>query len=138
MGTWDTGSFDNDAASDYVAEIIDGSDLTTLEATCDRILSAGDNDVEAPDAQEALAAAEIIARLAGHSGRATEFDEDIDEWIKRSKLSSPDIGLVEKGRRCVTRILREPSELLELWKESEEFDSWKSLVIDLGNRLKST
>jgi hypothetical protein len=35
----------------------------------------------------------------------------------------------------VDRVLSEPSELLEVWSESEEFDAWKASVANLRARL---
>jgi hypothetical protein len=34
------------------------------------------------------------------------------------------------------RILEEPSELLDLWQESEEFETWRAAVQDLKARAK--
>ncbi len=31
-----------------------------------------------------------------------------------------------EGARCVARILTEPSEMLELWQDTDEFDAWNA------------
>lgn len=134
MGAWGAGIFDNDTACDFAAEVVASRDLSMLEGTFDRILTAGSGDVEAPDAEEALAAADIIARLKGRLRAQTAYTAEIDQWVDRLKLSPSD-GLVDKARRAVDRILTEPSELLDLWRESDHFESWKRSIEDLSRRL---
>jgi hypothetical protein len=43
--------------------------------------------------------------------------------------------LVATAIKVIDRILAEPSEALELWQESEEFDAWKTHLADLKARL---
>jgi hypothetical protein len=43
--------------------------------------------------------------------------------------------LIGKAKKSIARILAEPSELLELWTESDEFDSWKRGVEEVSKRL---
>ena len=61
MGTWGVNSFENDAALDWTDGLERKSDLTYIEATLDRVLGRGTGYLEAPDAQEAIAAAEAVA-----------------------------------------------------------------------------
>ncbi len=49
-------------------------------------------------------------------------------------MAPPD-SLREKARRSVARIMEEPSELLELWMESDESDAWKKSANELMSRL---
>jgi len=134
MGAWGTDTFDNDTACDFASEVAEMRDLTKLEATIDRVIQAGDSYLEAPDGEEGLAAADIIARLKGNFGVRNAYTEPIDAWAAQCKLS-PDTALVEKARRAVARIQTEPSELLELWSESEEAAAWKASLQALANRV---
>jgi len=43
--------------------------------------------------------------------------------------------LVDKAKRAIARILLEPSELLELWTESNDFEGWKRAVEGVAQRL---
>jgi hypothetical protein len=43
--------------------------------------------------------------------------------------------VVTKARAAIKRVLTAPSELLELWQETSEFDAWKALVEQLGGRV---
>jgi hypothetical protein len=65
MGAWGAGIFENDTACDFAAAVSDGGGMSLIDQTLHRVLACGDNYLEAPDAEECLATAEIIARLTG-------------------------------------------------------------------------
>jgi hypothetical protein len=134
MGAWGPGIFENDTACDFVAEIAASDGYASLDAAFDRVLAVLDSYLEAPDAEQALAAAEIVSRLRGGSGAQTSYSASIDEWILRQQ-AAPSEDLAEKARRCIVRILSEPSEALELWTGSGEFEAWKTEIDGLSMRL---
>jgi hypothetical protein len=134
MGAWGVGVFENDTACDYAAEITETTSTAKLESTLDRILTAGGSSPDSPECEEALAAADIIARLKGRFGDRTAYTEEIDKWVERVKLAPSDT-LVEKARRTITRIVTGPSELHDLWSESGELESWKSSLEGVLQRL---
>jgi hypothetical protein len=134
MGAWGNGTFENDTACDFAANVAEGNGLEVLEQALDRVLASETNYLEAPDAQEGLAAADIVARLNGSPGAQTGYTAEIDAWVERSK-STPSEALIEKARRSITRVLAEPSELLELWQESGDFEVWKASVEEVLRRL---
>ena len=134
MGTWGIGVFENDTACDFAGDVAEGGDVASLETALDHVLAIGGGYLEASDAAEALAAADIVARLSGNSGEQTAYTASIDEWVESQK-SPPPQQLREKARRCVTRILTEPSDMLELWQDTDEFDAWKRSVEAVLARL---
>ena len=134
MGAWGKGTFENDTACDFAANVAEENGLVVLEQALDRVLASQTNYLEAPDAEEGLAAADIVARLKGSQGAQTAYTAKIDAWVERSKMP-PSEALLEKARRSITRILTEPSELLELWRDSEDFEVWKSSVEEVSSRL---
>jgi hypothetical protein len=134
MGAWGVGTFENDDAWDYAAEIAKSPNLSRIETSLDRVLMAGATHLEAPEASEALAAADIVARLKGNFGKQDSYTEAVDKWVRQIKIT-PSAELLEKARRAIHRVLVEPSELLELGSESEELEAWKSAVNDVLNRL---
>ena len=79
MGAWGTGVFDNDTACDWVGELVESSDLSRIETTLDNVLQAGSGYLEAPEAEEALAAAEVVARLQGNWGVRDVYTAPVDE-----------------------------------------------------------
>lgn len=60
-GAWDTGSFDNDEAADWLGELEDADDA---EPITEALLAVTENEeqVEAPEAQQALASLQKSSR----------------------------------------------------------------------------
>lgn len=133
MGAWSKDSFGNDTACDWAYGLEEVSDLSLVRDSIQRVVNSGDEYLEAPDAEEAIAAAEVIARLKGNFGLRDSYSETTDTWVmEHSQQPPPD--LVALASQGLDRILRPPSELLKLWRESDEFEAWKSSVLDLKNR----
>jgi hypothetical protein len=134
MGAWGTGIFENDTACDFAAAVADGGGIPSIEYALNRILWCGVEYLEASAAAEGLAAAEIVARSNGNPGEKTPYTARIDQWIEGTQ---PSVGpeLIEKAKQATIRVLSEPSELLELWMPSHDFDRWKQSVEAVWNRL---
>jgi hypothetical protein len=105
-----------------------------VEKTLDKVIESGEEYLEAPEASEAIAAAEVVARLQGHFGIRDAYTESVDEWVAAHPLSVS-TALVQRAHAALDRILTPPSELLELWEESEEFEAWKGTITELKNRI---
>jgi hypothetical protein len=136
MGSWGVGSFENDNAVDWTYGLEGKSDLSYVEATLDKVLNLGPSYLEAPDAQEAIAAAEAVARLLGRFAVRDAYTKSIDDWVSQVSVR-PSSQLIERARRALERIQQEPSELLELWNESAEAKAWKDSVAALALRISS-
>jgi hypothetical protein len=98
------------------------------------VIEIGDDYLESWIAEEALMAAEIVARLNGKPGPQSSYFETIDGWIARQK-TKPGPPLIDKARRAVARILGAESEIVELWQDSDDFEGWKASVEDVQKRL---
>ncbi len=116
MGTWSVDSFGNDTACDWAYSLENYKDLSLIEESLDKVLNAGSEYLEASDAEEALAAAEVLARLQGHWGERSSYTEAVDKWVEKTGLQQ-DKALAQKAHRAIDRILSNSSELLELWEE---------------------
>lgn len=136
MGTWGVNSFGNDNAADWVWELEKASDLSVVEEAIERVLDCGDEYVESPDAQEAIAAAEVLARLKGKPDLQDAFSEGVDKWVKSHPIKPPP-ALVQQALQALDRILREPSELLDCWQDSDDLQGWTAAVEDLKKRLSA-
>jgi hypothetical protein len=136
MGAWSTSSFGNDTACDWAYGLSDCDDLSLIEDTLENVLEVGSEYLEAPDAEEAIAAVETLARLKGNWGERDAYTEQADAWVERVKLK-PGQALVEKARQVIDRILASDSELMALWEDSDEFDAWKSSIEDLKVRISA-
>lgn len=133
MGAWGTGSFDNDDAGDFLADVTDSGDLALIREVLDNVLTSTEY-VEAPDACQAIVAAEIVAASLGRATLAAQQQQDLSRWLVniRPKI---DADLVAQAREALTMILAENSELRELWEETDDFAEWRALVNELGQQL---
>lgn len=136
MGAWGTGVFDNDTACDWAFSLEGSNDLSVVEATLEKVLATGSEYLEAPDSEEGLAAVEVVARLQGNFGEKNSYTEPVDSWVDKNKIKVPP-ELATKALATIERILSEPSEIVELWKESGEFDAWKSNIENLKSRIRT-
>ena len=131
MGAWGTRPFDNDSAGDFLDALFEGG-LDVIEDAFDHVLDAGEEDLEAPTAEEAIAAAAIVARLK--VGAPFSGEVEIEAWIAQAQpAASPE--LIAKARASLQRIMTAPSELLDLWQEAEEFPEFQAGIAALLRRL---
>ena len=131
MGAWDTGSFDNDDALDWVAEL-EAEGLPAAGGAIEAALEAEGEELDASEASMALAAAEVIAALRGQP--ALELPEAVRAWLARAP-GDPGEELTANARRAVGAVLA-GSELAQLWDESGEGAAWRAGVVDLQRRLR--
>jgi hypothetical protein len=134
MGAWGVGTFENDDACDFAAEVAKSSNLSKMEDALDRVLKAGNEYIEAPEATEALAAAEIVTRLAGRAGEKTAYTEEIDKWVDKNKDGSAGFA-ARKGAPLRGSHYGGAIRTLELCMESDESDAWKKSANELMSRL---
>ena len=134
MGTWAVDAFGNDDAGDWAYGLEGIKDLSLVEATLDKALGLEGEYLEAPDAAEALAAIEVIARLQGNWGIRNSYTETADSWVSAVGLV-PTTNLNKKAHQVVAQIIGEKSELNELWEESEEHSEWVASVLELKSRV---
>lgn len=130
MGAWSHEPFANDTASDWAYVLMDATDLSHIEATLDRVLDEPGGYVEAPDAEEAVAAAAVVAQLLGRSPPITGGPEGLQAWITGVGVR-PSPALLDKARRVLDRVVAEDSELAELWDDSESAADWRASVAAL-------
>ena len=134
MGAWGFGSFDNDDAADFLADATETGDLSLIREVLDNVLTSTEY-VEAPDASQAIAAAEIVAAALGRPTLAAQREEQLSSWIARIRPTI-DSELAAQARDALAKILAPNSELRELWEESEEFSEWQAAVSELSLQLQ--
>ena len=130
MGAWGTGAFENDSAGDFCWSVTDGAGLAALEDAFDHVLDAEDDDLEAPTAEEAIAAAAIVARLKD----GALLNDTLEAWIAKDRPVVSN-GLIAKARAALQRVMTAPSELLDLWQDTDDFPDFKASVEALLRRL---
>ncbi len=135
MGAWDCDPFGNDTACDWNYDLEQSDDLSFIAETIEKVHAAGISYLAASDAEEAIAAADALARLRGRFYVRNAYTESLDRWVTNHPLT-PGNELLDSAIRAIARILTKPSELLERWGESEEFGKWKNHLTDLQGRLR--
>lgn len=133
MGAWSHEPFGNDTANDWAYELEGATDLVPIEQALDKVLAVGDEYLEAPEAEEAIAAIEVIAKLLGKGTQSDAYTEKVDAWV-RTISSKPSAALLEKGKRVLQRVTSEDSELFELWEEEGD-NSWKESIGSLRSAI---
>jgi hypothetical protein len=127
VGTWGTGSFENDDAKDWLAELgtIAPEDLTQI------FVQAADNPsyLDAPAASIVVAAAEVLALHSSANGVPPE----IAKWAAKNPQPSPP-ELKALAVRALDRVRRN-SELKDLWLEADGLNDWIAAIQDLQTRL---
>lgn len=129
MGAWGHGNFANDDASDWVAAL----NRRGPSALARAFAAVPENDEEylqVSAACAALAAAEVVAALAGAPG--ANLPKKVTAWVAGKPHPTPE--LFEAARRAVKRVLR-ASELRELWAESPNAEAWRAEVEGVLARL---
>lgn len=129
MGTWDVGPFDNDTAADFggtldeaAADARAGIVRDTLRRVIDTV-----GCLDAPESEEAVAAAALVAAQCpgGEPAHPVYGPEE----------PLPDLtGLRDLAVQALDRVLTEPSELMELWDESDG-GPWRAHIRNLRNVL---
>jgi len=135
MGAWSHEVFGNDDALDWAHGLEEVDDLSLIEAALDAVTDEGEGQLEAPQACEALAAIELIARLRGHVGEEG-CPEVVEDWIAATR-PTPSEALVKQALAVLDRIVGDDSELKELWVESDSGEDWLASVADLRRRLQA-
>jgi hypothetical protein len=130
MGAWGVGTFENDDASDWVYQLEEAGDLDLVHVT---LQAAADPEgyLEAPTCCVALAAAEVVAALAGQP--APDLPEEIRVWVREHRLRVPP-ELRTLSVKALDQVAAD-SELKDLWTESEERGAWVDRLQELRARL---
>ena len=130
MGAWGVQIFDNDEAMDWTYDLEESSDLSVVTAALEAVTNPVNGALGAMDCCNALAAAEVVAALAGKATAA--LPEEVAAWVNGKP--APDGTVVAKAKDAVRSVL-DGSELRGLWAETDDFEAWTAAVDDLIARL---
>lgn len=121
MGTWDIGPFDNDTAADFsyrVDEAEAGRKADVLRGAFREVNGTGDDYLDADLSVEAVAAAALVAAQCPGG-------EPVTSYGPKDPLGVLPVELRAEAVAALDRVVAEPSELLELWEESDG-EEWKA------------
>jgi hypothetical protein len=130
MGAWDVGSFDNDDAEDWAAEFEESPSMSAVIESLERAIAS--RYVEAPEGSIAIAAAEVVAAVAGNASPA--LPAGIAAWATKQPRQEG-IEKLALARKAVARVtMGKSSELRELWEDSTPAE-WQAAIADLEECL---
>ncbi|MFJ5089244.1 DUF4259 domain-containing protein [Streptomyces sp. NPDC088674] len=129
MGTWDVGPFDNDTAADFCGELDEaaaGERAGLIRVILTRVIDTA-GYLEAPESEQAVAGAALVAAQCPGGEPA--------DSVYGSEEPLPDLtGLRDLALQALDRVMTEPSELIDLWAESDG-GPWRANVRRLQNVL---
>ena len=130
---WGAGIFQDDLASDFVAEIVQSDGPAILRRALSRAGQARGHLLYEL-AVQALIAAEVLAAVRGRPTRA--LPPELARWAANHHRE----GIAEALRPLATAAIervKEDSEIAELWARSDDVGGWIERVDDLLDRLNS-
>jgi len=128
---WGAGIFQDDLATDFTNQIVEGG-LAVLRRTFDDAGQARGHLLYEP-AVRTLIAAEVLAALGGRPARA--LPPELQDWIGGHEREAIPESLWPLSRVAVERV-KDDSEISELWARSDAFARWIDKVDDLLGRLE--
>ncbi len=132
MGTWGSGSFENDDASDFLLEF-QNDGIAALW----RVFEITNAEyLEAPEAQRAVAGAEIVALVSDPERHDETISPAFPETIARlAPLLKPHLTELRVAAvLALNRVLADKSELKELWEEGDPSE-WTNAIGKLKDSL---
>lgn len=135
MGAWGELAFDSDTACDWAFGLEEVDDLSLVESALAEVEQTGGGYLDQDLACNALAACEVLARLKGQPGYRNSYTETVDRWVGTHPIRPPE-PLLARADAAIARVLADPSELLDLWREEGEA-GWLQSVDDLRRRLRA-
>ena len=128
---WGAGIFQDDLATDFAAQIVEGDGLAVLRRA---LAEAGEarGHLLYEFAVRALIAAEVLAALGGRPAKA--LPPELQDWVSGRQGAPIADALWPLSRVAVERV-KDDSELSELWARSDDFARWIEKVEDLLSRL---
>ena len=128
MESWGTGSFENDAATAFVLEVLEDGAVAVEEAL-EVALDPDIAELAAEEGARAVAAAEIVhIHLSGDAAQVT--DAGLRAWL--SELEEGELSELQGlALEALERVLGPGSELPDLWKDgpdetSQDATDWQA------------
>jgi hypothetical protein len=132
MGAWGEGTFENDAALDFLSEVESRGVEAVRDALSRAAKTPDDSYLDADDGVAAIAAAELVAATGGRGkerlpARALGLLDQV-----ASVVSADDVAL---ARRAVDRVVAHNSEIATLWADHGPESGWHQHVRALLSNL---
>jgi len=131
MATWGTKTFEDDAATDWLAELIDAEEPG--EFLLANITLPEDGDFGYDTGVICLAVCEVIVALIDEPRRG--LPEELKDWLADNECD--DItDLPEKAMESMNAVLSDESELVQTWSEQEDYAEWREGMDELAEIME--
>ena len=132
MGAWDVDVFKNDPALDWLEELVQFPERSTIDVILDEILE--EDYIDSWAAEEALAAIEVVTIAKGNSKTKLKQLEKVDFSELNEEI---DKKFIVKCTEVLDRIAKrdDENEIYELWEDTETLPKWLELIKDMRRRL---
>lgn len=133
MGTWALHAFGNDEAADFLDDLTAKGDLELVTQAVQDAVEQEDY-LEAPSAELALAAIEVLCALRGSPSPLFLAQKDLPQWLDEQAGHDAQVSN-DTALQAIDRLLGGSSELAELYEESDENEAWRNGVLALRERV---
>lgn len=125
MAAWGTKTFEDDTATDWVAELVDA------EESREALLAAvtlPEDELDYDTGVIALSACEVIIALIDEPRKG--LPEELKDWLA-DNVCDDITDLPETALPTIDRVLEDDSELLIAWKDADDYDEWREGVDEM-------
>ncbi|MFF8959736.1 DUF4259 domain-containing protein [Streptomyces sp. NPDC014894] len=131
MGTWDVGPFDNDTAADFGGHLDQAPEGERGAMVRDALVRALDDrgDLDQDIAVVAIAAAALVA------GQCPQGEPVTTAYGPAQPVPRLPDDLRALAVQVLDRVVAEPSELMELWDETDDAGAWRESLVRLRTPL---
>jgi Domain of unknown function (DUF4259) len=131
MGAWGHQFDENDSALDWLAEFEAAPAWSRIQEIFETVFDGDDiYDVDLDDCCAALVGGEIVAAALGSPNE--RLSPSLQDW---ARANAEGAAALQSDAAKAALLVRDESELSELWKEGDDGAEWTASVDDLLSRL---
>ena len=134
MSAWGISNFENDTALNWIDNLIENSDIDSINSTINIFVSDFDpEETSLIECSKFLAVVELLAGLLGNPSE--DFPDELTDWIEGKYIKVND-DVVNKAKEGVVLVLKD-SEAKEMYWDSGYQKSWVEAQNSLIKRLSA-
>jgi hypothetical protein len=131
---WGVGPFENDDAWELLSVLVVTTGTGIVAVALDAVSALPDGEqLEAPDAAMAVAAAEVVATALGRPGPGVPHE--VRDWIAGNHRGLDTTMTIPMAREAIARVEQPGSELRARWERDGRDGRWLAGLRDLEARL---
>lgn len=132
MSAWGISNFENDTALNWIDNLIEHSDIDSINSTINIFVSDFDpEETSLIECSKFLAVVELLAGLQGNPSE--DFPDELTDWIEGKYIKVSE-DVVNKAKEGVALVLKD-SEAKEMYWDSGYQKSWVEAQNSLIKRL---